>query len=135
MRSTERMPDKSQPRPGRNEPCHCGSGRKYKQCCLEKDEKAASAARAKAAAAAETPEPQQTRRGSRQTQASAEAGDEPAVARDHQSRLHPARADAAQGRRQLEAIALITRMHRSREASIPQLLALGCATAPAAAPC
>ena len=43
------------PRPGRNEPCHCGSGRKYKQCCLEKDEKAASAARAKAAAAAEAP--------------------------------------------------------------------------------
>jgi hypothetical protein len=24
--------------PGRNEPCHCGSGKKYKQCCLEKDE-------------------------------------------------------------------------------------------------
>jgi hypothetical protein len=39
-------------RPGRNEPCHCGSGRKYKQCCLEKDEKAASAERAKAAAEA-----------------------------------------------------------------------------------
>src|SRR5438094_9940571 len=37
-------------RPGRNEPCHCGSGRKYKHCCLEKDEKAAGAARAKAAA-------------------------------------------------------------------------------------
>jgi hypothetical protein len=37
-------------RPGRNEPCHCGSGRKYKQCCLEKDEREASAARAKAAA-------------------------------------------------------------------------------------
>jgi hypothetical protein len=37
-------------RPGRNEPCHCGSGRKYKQCCLEKDNERASAARAKAAA-------------------------------------------------------------------------------------
>jgi hypothetical protein len=24
---------------GRNDPCHCGSGRKYKKCCLEKDEK------------------------------------------------------------------------------------------------
>lgn len=24
-------------KPGRNEPCHCGSGRKYKQCCAEKD--------------------------------------------------------------------------------------------------
>ena len=44
------------PRPGRNEPCHCGSGRKYKHCCLEKDEKRAAAARAKAAskAAADT---------------------------------------------------------------------------------
>lgn len=21
------------PRPGRNEPCHCGSGRKTKRCC------------------------------------------------------------------------------------------------------
>ena len=41
---------KSIERPGRNEPCHCGSGKKYKQCCLDKDEKAASAARAEAAA-------------------------------------------------------------------------------------
>lgn len=24
---------------GRNEPCHCGSGRKYKKCCLDKDKK------------------------------------------------------------------------------------------------
>ena len=38
------------PRPGRNEPCHCGSGRKYKHCCLAKDEAAAAAARAKTAA-------------------------------------------------------------------------------------
>ncbi|MAO66658.1 MAG: hypothetical protein CL666_16825 [Balneola sp.] len=22
----------------RNDPCHCGSGKKYKNCCLEKDE-------------------------------------------------------------------------------------------------
>lgn len=45
-------------RPGRNEPCHCGSGRKYKQCCLEKDAKKATAARTKAAAEAEVvPEP------------------------------------------------------------------------------
>ncbi len=27
--------------PGRNEPCHCGSGKKYKKCCLEKDAAAA----------------------------------------------------------------------------------------------
>jgi SEC-C motif-containing protein len=28
---------KDVPQLGRNEPCHCGSGRKYKKCCLEKD--------------------------------------------------------------------------------------------------
>ena len=39
-------------RPGRNEPCHCGSGRKYKQCHLDKDEAILRAARAKEAAAA-----------------------------------------------------------------------------------
>lgn len=36
-------------KPGRNDKCPCGSGRKYKQCCLEKDEEAAREARAKAA--------------------------------------------------------------------------------------
>src|SRR5438094_5069466 len=36
-------------RPGRNEACHGGSGRKYKQCCLEKDNAEASAARKAAA--------------------------------------------------------------------------------------
>jgi hypothetical protein len=25
------------PPPGRNDPCHCGSGRKYKKCCLDSD--------------------------------------------------------------------------------------------------
>ena len=35
-------------RPGRNEPCRCGSGRKYKQCCLDKDESDARVAYAKA---------------------------------------------------------------------------------------
>ena len=34
--------------PGRNDTCHCGSGRKYKHCCLDKDEALAQAARAKA---------------------------------------------------------------------------------------
>ena len=45
-------------RPGRNEPCHCGSGRKYKHCCLAKDDQQAAAARASAAAeaAAQSPE-------------------------------------------------------------------------------
>ncbi|WP_430700914.1 SEC-C metal-binding domain-containing protein [Pontivivens nitratireducens] len=27
------MPFKAGPRPGRNDPCSCGSGRKYKKCC------------------------------------------------------------------------------------------------------
>jgi len=31
------MAPKEVPQRGRNEPCHCGSGRKYKKCCLEKD--------------------------------------------------------------------------------------------------
>lgn len=35
---------------GRNEKCPCGSGRKYKQCCLAKDEEKARQAREKAAA-------------------------------------------------------------------------------------
>jgi hypothetical protein len=41
---------------GRNDPCHCGSGRKYKQCCLAKDEAAERLARAKAAEEAPAPE-------------------------------------------------------------------------------
>jgi hypothetical protein len=40
------------PHPGRNDPCHCGSGRKYKHCCLAKDEAAARALRAEAVAEA-----------------------------------------------------------------------------------
>ena len=45
-------------RVGRNAPCPCGSGRKYKQCCLAKDEAAAAVVRAKAAkeAAVQPPE-------------------------------------------------------------------------------
>ena len=39
-------------RPGRNELCHCGSGRKYKHCCLEKDNTQAAAARSEASARA-----------------------------------------------------------------------------------
>ena len=42
-------------KPGRNDPCPCGSGQKYKRCCLPKDEQAESdtlkaAAEARAAA-------------------------------------------------------------------------------------
>jgi hypothetical protein len=36
---------------GRNDPCHCGSGQKYKRCCCEKDEAARSAELAEQAAA------------------------------------------------------------------------------------
>lgn len=42
-------------RPGRNEPCHCGSGRKYKVCCLTKDEVTDRAAHAVLAAEAPMP--------------------------------------------------------------------------------
>ena len=31
-------------KPGRNDPCPCGSGQKYKRCCLTKDQEAESAA-------------------------------------------------------------------------------------------
>ncbi len=33
---------------GRNDPCHCGSGKKYKHCHLAKDEEAARKTREKA---------------------------------------------------------------------------------------
>ncbi len=54
------MTEPAAARPGRNDPCHCGSGKKYKRCCLEKDEKKAVKARAKAASdeAAKTAEPE-----------------------------------------------------------------------------
>ncbi|MGH8256524.1 MAG: SEC-C metal-binding domain-containing protein [Steroidobacteraceae bacterium] len=39
-------------KPGRNDPCPCGSGQKYKRCCLEKDQRADSEALTAAAAAA-----------------------------------------------------------------------------------
>ena len=42
-------------RPGRNEPCHCGSKRKYKHCCLSKDDADGSSARAKVVS--QTPAP------------------------------------------------------------------------------
>jgi hypothetical protein len=41
---------------GRNDPCHCGSGKKYKQCHLAADEGEAREARAKAAENAPAPE-------------------------------------------------------------------------------
>ena len=44
-------------RPGRNERCLCGSGKKYKSCCLAKDAAADREARAAAAAQLAPPEP------------------------------------------------------------------------------
>jgi hypothetical protein len=51
---------------GRNDPCRCGSGKKYKKCCSPKDEAAQSAefaaeaaARAASAASAASEQPEQ----------------------------------------------------------------------------
>jgi hypothetical protein len=44
-------------KPGRNEPCHCGSGKKYKQCHLQQDEAEARTARLAAAAVEAAAEP------------------------------------------------------------------------------
>jgi hypothetical protein len=65
------------PKPiGRNDACHCGSGKKYKQCCLAKDEAAEREKKAKEEAEAPlaapeplkpAPEPKATpRKGTRQ---------------------------------------------------------------------
>jgi tetratricopeptide (TPR) repeat protein len=42
---------------GRNDPCACGSGKKYKKCCMARDEAAALAARPAQAAAAPARQP------------------------------------------------------------------------------
>ena len=39
---------------GRNDPCPCGSGQKYKRCCLPQDEAAEHAAALAAAATSST---------------------------------------------------------------------------------
>jgi predicted O-linked N-acetylglucosamine transferase (SPINDLY family) len=36
-------PQKQKQKPGRNEPCPCGNGKKYKQCCMQRDEASAKA--------------------------------------------------------------------------------------------
>jgi hypothetical protein len=51
------MAETDHERPGRNEPCHCGSGKKYKHCCLAKDEEAERAALAEHANAAPPADP------------------------------------------------------------------------------
>ena len=42
MRWANTQPKKVKLRTGRNAPCHCGSGKKYKKCCLAKDEEVAA---------------------------------------------------------------------------------------------
>ena len=44
-------------KPGRNDPCHCGSGNKYKKCCLAKDEAAEREGLAEAQARRESQPP------------------------------------------------------------------------------
>jgi len=45
---------------GRNDPCHCGSGKKYKQCCLAADEAARLAAMPKATPRTQSARPELT---------------------------------------------------------------------------
>jgi len=44
-------------KPGRNDPCPCGSGKKYKRCCLAKDEDAERARAVATASPASRPSP------------------------------------------------------------------------------
>ena len=70
----EQKQDSPAPALGRNEKCHCGSGKKYKQCHLREDEAAARDARAKAAEeAAKTAEAEQARLAAEQRAQAAEA--------------------------------------------------------------
>lgn len=68
---------------GRNEPCHCQSGKKYKQCCLDKDEAAARKAREEARASAAAAAP---------AEAPAQDDDKPVPGKP-QGRLHHAKSD------------------------------------------
>lgn len=40
---------------GRNDPCHCGSGRKYKKCCQDADDAREAQARREREAAVKPP--------------------------------------------------------------------------------
>ncbi len=70
---------------GRNDPCPCGSGKKYKKCCMEKDEAAARQAYAemlKAQAATETQAPAAA-------EAAEEKAGEPHPEGGHNAEAHP----------------------------------------------
>ena len=77
------------PRPGRNEPCYCGSGRKYKQCHLPADEAEAAKVRAAAAAAA-------AEAGPATTETSADAPAAPTAAPKHKTQ-QPWKATTSRG--------------------------------------
>ena len=74
---------------GRNEKCPCGSGRKYKQCCLGKDEEKARKARAKQAekAAKEAEKAQKAAEKSGEKEEAAPAIEAPAPPR-HKPQTH-----------------------------------------------
>jgi tetratricopeptide (TPR) repeat protein len=53
---------KPAPKPGRNDPCHCGSGNKYKKCCLAKDQAAERERLVQAQARRDQPRPDAAQR-------------------------------------------------------------------------
>ena len=59
---------------GRNDPCHCGSGNKYKKCHLPTDEAARSAELAAIAAAAVAKAAAEAEAAEKEAEASGEAG-------------------------------------------------------------
>ncbi len=78
------------PQVGRNERCPCGSGRKYKQCCLGKDEEKARKARAKQAekAAKEAEKARKAAERSGEKEEAAPATEAPVQPRGHKPQTH-----------------------------------------------
>ena len=78
------------PQVGRNEKCPCGSGRKYKQCCLGKDEEKARKARAREAAKAakEAEKARKAAEKSGEKEEAAPATDGPVQTRGHKPQTH-----------------------------------------------
>jgi preprotein translocase subunit SecA len=56
-----RKPARSQKRPGRNDPCWCGSGKKYKICHMRQDMESGQSQRTDAASAAQSPADKQSK--------------------------------------------------------------------------
>ena len=78
------------PQVGRNEKCPCGSGRKYKQCCLGKDEEKARKTRTKEAekAAKEAAKAQKAAEKSGEKEEAAPATEGPVQPRGHKAQTH-----------------------------------------------